>query len=562
VTMGSGVQRKIMRKELSDAQKKTWEQQNGDQICSKIKTALDQWKAFRGNPASYQSLKDIKSHGACSQLSELVRLGGADFGQFAKEKLGADAPPYLSEMAAFIGDFALLINVVPGVAHQDPKHEYTMKKDETSSWNNVPFVPFTSLTVEYRNAFGWYWKRDFTGTQLQWKVGVEFKPMEAPGKKLGGGGVAGDPAKNKVNPMIPLPATISINVDCKAKPSGYGYWGFDNLAGALTTADGPSLKGTYLGFGAKTATGGIISIIGSGGPVGTLDFLNIQTKFALKPDGPDNPLESGKPDETGKWKKKGATISATLVAAGAGGMKATGPAQVSVPELRPKPVLEEQQWKYFIYGFETGSADAPIPIPEVNPIALMAKSDVDKKKAELDSIQEYLKEAGIKESFKVSVMCEGYASRRWEAAGNNESVRKQKNQELSERRAQNVLEDFRGVLGVEHDYSAVGKGPAVAQVTMQDAQTKTSMVTEEGKDIVDQKLREIAKTYESAGATPDEAKRKAELERKNVEQSIGRDSNQREARRVNVLVVWRGHKIEWAPGHQPNPSVPASGGGK
>jgi hypothetical protein len=561
VTLGVGVQRKVMRAaDLTDDQKKLWEQQNGDAVCDRIKAAVEKWKAFRATPASYQLLTQIRSGGACSQLSEIVEHGGPQFGSYARGRLGGDSAPYLTEMAAFISEFAVLIGVVPGVAAQDPRHEYSMKKDETSAWNNVPFLPFTSLVIEYKNVFGWHWKRELTGSQLQWKVGVDIKPLEQKGKRLGGGGLAG--SGGKLNPAIPLPATISINIDCKAKPSGLGYWGYDNLAGQLLTADGPSFKGTYFGFGVKKSTGGIITIIGSGGPAGTLDFLNLQTGFGLKPDGPDSPLDSAKPEankNTGKtvWNKKGATISATLIAGGVGKMVATAPAQITPPPPpSPKAVLDEQQWKYFIYGFETGSAEEAIPIPEVNPIALMAKEDVDKKRHEIESIQSYLKDAGINEPFKLMVTCEGFASRRWQAAGNNEAMRKQKNLELSRRRAENVVESFRGLLGPDHEYAAIGRGPAVHTSNAQG----DNMQTEDGGDLVEQRLRQIAKTNQELGDSPDVAKRKAELERKDVERSIGRNSDHREARRVNVLVVWRGHRIEWAAGSAA-PPVPSGGDG-
>jgi hypothetical protein len=238
-----------VQRDLTDEQKKSWADNKGDAYVQELKAAVAEWKTFRSKPESFSDLP--KAGSAPSGLAELLRTGDPAYRRYAADQLGGDAVKYLGEMAAFVPRFRLLTDVVPGIAYTDPAHKYRLTSDQSSFWNNVPFVPIAGYKIEYTNAFGWYWLKELTGGQLQWKVGVSKE--RGKGAKAGGG-------------LIPTPATISINTEATA--TAVPYWGYKNLAGLVKVANGPSVKGSFHGFGAKSVTGGIISLEGSGGRPG------------------------------------------------------------------------------------------------------------------------------------------------------------------------------------------------------------------------------------------------------------------------------------------------------
>jgi len=531
----------VIQRDLTEDQKQSWKDKKGDQLVSQIKASVEEWKKFRGKPEAFEQLPEAGK--APSQLAELLNFAPEyQYIQYAAEQLGSDNIIYLSEMAAFISGVSSLIGLIPGLAYIEPDHKYKMTANQDSLWNSIPFIPINGIKIEYSNAFGWYWQKELTGSQLQWSVGIGYEK----GKGISGGGAAdspwdskGKPKSGLKKPLVPSPATISINTEATA--TSVGYWGYKDLAGFLKIANGPSIKGSFHGFGGKVVTGGIISIEGSGGgPPGPLDFMDVVSKIEVKPATPAKAKEL----------KQNLEISLTLVEEGFG-VLVGGSEQVAIPELEPTPVPEEKIWRYVVSGFETGREDLDIPEGEVHPTIEMIRKDIDDKKKNVESITPYLKQTGIKQEFKLDFHMEGYASRLWTGAYNNDNLRQQKNLELSTRRAQNVTAMLYAAFGSEHTYSFEGKGSSVALPDQPNESFDQVLPETNNEQIIDQMIRKEIETYKKQfpNMSPDEI-------RKIVSNRFGKISDTDWTRRVNITVIWRGYNIKWGANASPIPHDP------
>lgn len=539
----------MIQRDLTDDQKKGWTDGGGEKIISQIKSAVEAWKLFRQKPEKYGEMPRQTS--AASDLAELLRTLGmvsAAYGQYAAGQLGAEAVAYLTEMAAFMPEYRILVGAIPGVAYVPPAHKYTMTlKHEGATPDSVnPFI-----SVEYTNAFNWHWTQTLVGMQAAWNVGIS-RDLKS-GKVEGG---MQDPAWGKKagqeNFFMPQIGLISINSNCVATPTG--YWGYQDLGGPTLIANGPKLTGSFNGLGGKVMnTGGMISIMGlGGGPPGSLDFMNLEAKVInLQLKTPENKSELNTSDDpTDKFK-----VSLTLLEVAGGAVVTFGDASVSVANLQPTPVPEEKVWRYVYSGFETGSAEAPIPDGEVKSVLDLIREDISDKQRNVESIKPYLEQAGIRQDFKLDFYSEGYASRRWLGAGMDDGARLHKNQELSEQRAQNVTAMLNGAFGPEHTYNFAGKGAAI-DLPRPDRRFG-ELIAEEGNEIlIEQLIRERAEQYQKdrADLSPDEARKAAEQDRKSIEANLGKTSDNPFARRVNITVTWSGYNVRWG---APAPSSPS-----
>lgn len=553
------VSRAIIQCDLTEEQKQSWKDNKADQFVSQIKDAVNEWKKFRNKPEAFEQLLPIEriAGSAPAELAELLRTGDPAYKQYAAEQLGADSIVYLSEIAAFILEFRLLRGMIPGLAYVNPAHEYKMTTNQNGIWTISQYLPvdlpLSALKVEYSNAFGWYWQKELTGSQARWQVGIGYEI----GKGAGGSGMGGEPKQGLKNPLLPQPAGISINTEAKASP--VGYWGYKDLAGFLRVVNGPSVKASFRSFGRKVVSGGIISVDGlGGGPPGSLDFMNVVSEISVKYTRPG----LGKPaDPTGKGDfKKNVEISLTLVEEGVGVIFG-GAEQVATPELElePEPVPEEKIWRYVVSGFETGSGELKIPEGEVHPIMKMIEKDIEDKKQNVESIKSYLEKTGVKQEFKLDFNAEGYASRRWTGAGNND-VRQKKNLELSTRRAQEVTTMLNQVFGPEHNYSFVGKGAAV--YLSQPNSNFGQVLSETGNEqLIEQMIRERTEQYmkDHPNLSHDETRKMAEMDREIIEANLGKTSDVPMARRVNITIAWRGYNIKWGAGEAFAPHSPNAG---
>ena len=511
-----------LQRDLTEDQKKSWERLDGPKFIQALKTSVEEWKKFRQSPDAYEKIP--RAGRAPGQLADLLATGEKAYAQYAAEQLGHDAVKYLGEMAGFMPECRSLIGAVPGVAWVDPAHKYVLKSDSGGGGfvlNKIPMLPVGAYTVEYTNAYGWKWTKNLTGTQAQWKVGIGYER----GKGAKGSG------------LIPMPATVSINSEATA--TSVGYWGYKDVAGVVSTANGPSVKGTYRGWGVKTPTGGVITIHGTGGgPPGSLTFMNLAHKIDIKPTGPTRPKDL----------KKDVEVSLSLVDAG-GGALVGGDQTVAIPAMEPKPVPEHKEWHYVLSGFETGDPNVPIPAGEVHPIMNLIKSDIADKQKNVESIKPMLKEAGIEQEFKLAFSCEGYASRRWAGAG-TDAGRQMKNLELSKRRAENVVASLGDTFGTQHAYRAEGKGGAFVLTGGRFGEA----VAEMDPTTVEAKVKEREEQIRSRNRgefTDDQIEQMVRSYREGLMSSQGKKSDVPIARRVNITVVWDGYNIQFAAGATP-----------
>lgn len=276
--------------DLTDDEQKIWDANNVDEIISGIKARAAQWKAFsRGKgPDLFSNLP--RGGSEPSELAGFLEnpnyVVDPAFKLNVFRQLGREMLPYLTEMAAFIPEYAILIDLVPGMAYVNPNHKYTLKVSKETSANDIYGffgIPLSDLTVEYENSFGWHWTKALTASTLSWKVGVS----KTRGSATKGAGLA------------PMPAGVSINVEAVATPAGYSYWGFEDLPGIITLVNGPSVSAGVRGLGGKIVSGGIIDFWGSGGaPIPPLSFMNTVSKLEVKLTTP-NFEESKRPEGSG-----------------------------------------------------------------------------------------------------------------------------------------------------------------------------------------------------------------------------------------------------------------------
>ena len=520
-----------IQRTLDEEQKKIWDEKNGDKIISDLKATVDTWKTWRKQPITYDGMP--KGDGIdLSALSELVRLNGAVYGRHMASEIGGEAVRYLSEMAAFNPKFNLLIGVIPGVAHVEPNHKYEMRAVESNTFMAGSW-PIGQLEVIYSNAFGWSWTKMLKGSfmSVEVSIGYNAEVEKKDGKRGIKKGIKGGLGVN-------IPGQISVNGKATAKHGA--YWGLDDLGGAVHVVNGPSAKGQVAGFGKKASSGGIIQFVGNGGaPLSPITFDNFATEFTLNTETPK------KPDDL-----KGAEASISIIEQGGGAVwSAGGGDSFAIPEPEASAVQSEKVWKYNIGPFETGSAALP---GDAQVYLDMIKQDISAKQEEINAQRELYEQLGVDPSFKVEFMIEGFASRPWQTAG-NDAQRKEKNQQLSQARADSVASQINGMFAdVLGGITSVGRGAAVRILendikveggVMVKNKTTEKILAEDGNgDAIEAEIRKREEQYRKDFPFMSEAEIK-----KAVRANLGTSSEADDPfiRRVVVTAMWRGYEIQW-----------------
>jgi hypothetical protein len=176
----------------------------------------------------------------------------------------------------------------------------------------------------------------------------------------------------------------------------------------------------------------------------------------------------------------------------------------------------------------------------------LIKSDLSDKQTNVDSIKPMLKEAGIEQEFQLVFDCEGFASRVWTAA-TTDADRQQRNLDLSQRRAGNVVAMLGDTFGPQHQYNATGKGSGLvlsggpfgeaipesdpALVDAKVKQREERIRARNQGEFTDQQIEEMLKEYRASTLLANRPNSDVPL-----------------ARRVNITVTWSGYNIQFAAG--------------
>ncbi|HEY9076523.1 MAG TPA: hypothetical protein VIO61_08275 [Anaerolineaceae bacterium] len=553
----------VIQRALTEEEETFWKDREGQSIVLAIKRDVGAWQNFRQTPTSWGDRPDISSAAggtAPSSLASLYTDAAPNVKQHIVEQLGPGSFRYLSEMASFIEGYRLICGVIPGVTYKPAGHKYEMTQKD--SWTDkIPFYPVNTLQVKYSNAFGWSWTKELTGSTL--KIAVEFSvsPERTEGGKVRpkmGGGSA----------ISLWPARIGIDTKAKAESSA-GYWGYEDLAGFIALVNGPSASARVSIYGGKiSGSGGVIKLAGGGGsPPGGLDFT-IDTvdvsagEFKVSPEPSDSPIKR----EDGKTKHTFKDVEAKItLLEEAGGYVAGGESSVSTPELTPTAVPESKTFKYTITGYETESADTPVSEAECAQVISQFKKDIEGEVINFNSIREYIIEAGVEPKYSIDVTIEGYASRRW-AGAMNDATRREKNMELSAKRAMDVQRVLEPLLTAENvTFTAVGKGSALylpvgggatrnPETGRMEEGLQGGIVIPEGDQEGIKKWREarraqLRRLSEYNLLTPEqklEVDASIEEQLNLEEKSLNKPTSDTPgARVVGVIVKWNGYKIEW-----------------
>lgn len=547
---------------LDPDKEQQWADVNGDKIISAIEGVVGQWKSFRSSPASFDAIKSIGSPRPLVTLLE----ENPQFRQHIAEKLRASVA-YLQEMAGFLPTWRLLVDLVPGLTWKDPKHDYKMTANSSATINKVGYLPVQQFTIKYSNAYGWAWSRDVVTTGIQWSISIaaqagiagpnipdaaggkdDVKKKLKPGASVSIPGKADKPGKVGPNPMIPEFAEFNITNAAVAKP--VKYWGFNDMNGGGAIVNGPSAS-LKLGFaGGKTAaTGGMLKLHGSNGD---LDFTEFKSDIS----------GSIKPGMPGSMKDAmNLEAKATLASVGVVGMKAVGEASgVTAPEVKKMAKAQTRTFGYTLQAFPVEAAERDIPADMLGSMESELSQLEDRVLEDADG----LSELGITQEFLVKFTSEGFASRGW-AGAVNDATRKQKNVELSQKRADYVsskLMDKFGALG--ESFWAVGRGPALYAAMSDKGPRAADVVGEDDTEGInrlvekhrlkwlDDTMRQEASTQFDGvkGTTPYDrllvmSHEEALRFRESLMKSNPETSTAPGAQRVNITITWSGHLLEY-----------------
>lgn len=549
---------------LDPAKQAEWDKAGGDAVISAIEGRVDKWKTFRGNPASWS---DISKLGSCRPLVTFLEEH-SEFRQHVAEKLRANIA-FLQEIAGFLPDWRLLLDLVPGLTWKDPKHKYSMSASETSVINAVGYIPVQVLEINYSNAYGWKWKRDVATTGIQWSISIA-RQSGVPGANIGDLAKGKKDAKGKFkpgtstshtgekgsNPMMPEFAEFNITNAAEATP--VKYWGFNDFTGGGAITNGPSVSGKFGPAGTAVATtGGMLKLKGSNGDI---DFTEFKSNLKASP--------------TASLKDAiNLEFKATLASVGVIGMTTIGDASgISAPAPTKRAIQQSRTFGYVLQGFSVESPTTPIP----EGMVASMKSDIEQLRARVEEDRDDLKAEGFDEPFKVTFVIEGFASRSW-AGARSDQERQRKNLVLSQQRADYAAKEMAARFGGEHLYQATGKGAAL--VTLADGVNKQGNVIPEGdadalnkyverqrlKYIDDQIRFETQNNFngESAASIRQRVETAshpyAEGVRTSLLASNPKTADSPVAQRVNITISWSGHVIEYstdaggsAPAAKPN----------
>lgn len=519
-----------------------WTEAGGDTLIAAVEGDLAQWATWRRSPMSY---KDMPGSSATAAINAFLhnRPAGIPLEPWMKfhasSKLGSQNLAYLREMASLCFGFASDVGLIFNVSRADPAHEYTIKSHNAVGLAEGAIQSFApTLEMTYRNALGMTWARNFTVPGLNFSLGLskEVSPVD----------VEINPEKpNVIQPSVEQgveltkkgvvsvePLQIDIEGEAKAKPSA--YCGPEDLGGIVTVMTGPAAE-MQLGNGAKVQTGSAVRF--SGGPL-PLDFENFGVRASW----------TNKVAPKVKFSMIGIGLGAAI-----GGETRVGAA----PEYEQPVVRDVRQWSETIF-YETGEY---IP-PDSTPDKLVAL-----KRQVLDALSQLrieedaaiLSEKGIDlgRALELQVQILGWASRAWEGAP-TQGQRKAENQALATERAmlmKRLVESlFQGYPG-NMTIAALGRGAGTlgptegneapemitdpeAQKVYEDRKAETNRTAEEKKK---EAMRETDPAARARLLASIERDRQQEL--RMWEHLYGPRSNLPQARRVEIRIVWAGHRV-------------------
>jgi hypothetical protein len=318
------------------------------------------------------------------------------------------------------------------------------------------------------------------------------------------------------------------------------------MHGVAAIVNGPSasLKLSMVGSG-TAASGGMLKLHGSNGD---LDFTEFTGDITGQP--------AGSIKDVANLEAK-----VTLASVGAVDVSRAGEASgISAPEVKKTATPQARTFVYTLQAFPVEAAEREIPSDMIASI----ESDLSQLEDRVLEDADGLRELGIEQSFKVTVLVEGFASRGWAAAASAE-MRKRKNVELSAKRAifvSNALQDKLG--DVAESFVAIGRGPALLApqsergpqagdvVAEDDAEGINRLVERYRLKWLDDRMRWEATTqFEGTeGKTPHdklliESYEEALRFRESLMKSNPATSTAPGAQRVNITISWSGQLLEY-----------------
>jgi hypothetical protein len=562
-----------LQRVLKPEQEEAWKSAKGDQVVAGVEGLAGQWKAFRAKPASFEA---ISSFGSPRPLVTLLEEN-PQFRQHVAEKLRASIV-YLQEMAGFLHTWRLLLDLVPGLSWKDPQHQYKMTANANATVNKIGYLPVQQFTITYSNAYGWSWTRDVVTGGIQWSISVSgqagvagpnipdlaggkdaIKKKVKPGASVSYPGQAPKKGQPGANPLTPEFAEFSIIHAAVAKP--VKYWGFDDMNGGGAIVNGPSASIKLSAAGSKAAaTGGMLKLHGSNGD---LDFTEFKGDVT-------GTLGAQMPGSAKDALNVEAKIS--LASVGIVGMTTVGEATgVTAPEVKKMAKAQTRTFVYTLQAFPVESAEREIP----SDMVASMESEISQLEDRVLEDEAGLRELNIEQDFKVTFTCEGFASRGWATAA-NEAMRKQKNYELSQKRAEFVSDALMAKFGdVGELYSAIGRGPALLAPQSERGPQAGDVVAEDDTDGINRlveryRLKWLDDQMRYETALPEGAQEKTPPDkllvqsyeaalrfRESLMKSNPETSTAPGVQRVNVTISWKGQLLEYgteAAGPAPAPA--------
>jgi len=488
-----------------------WTRSGGDALVADIKAEAAAWEQFRAHPSSYAAMPGKKVPTTASKLEELQFRVGTNY---TRQKLGVLNTAILTEMCSINNiDCGKLQGLIPGVSYLKPQHRYEMRVragQGTLADKMMKKLDISMVTVKYTNSFGWTWTQNLSGSLLEISAGLKLSLNDLMGgKKPVKGGI--DAGK----------ATLQIEGVAVARP--LDYWGPENLAGATRATQGTTGSAKIPVGGARFQTGRLIDLFGNGAHGGPLQFENFDATA-------NSSLSGGNG-------LKGGEISITFATLQSGGVVLDGGASFETGQIAPHLKQDMYLWSDAIDDFVTGDDKIPIPPDKVKTKLDIPKKEIEAKRERLKDVQTILKEQfGIDEHEpKLVIKVTGYASRSWASTGADDKARLKLNQDLSQRRADAVAATVKQAFGPEHDYTVSGKGAALM---LPDTTTPTPEIDRQGHSQDDLYKQYQAAAEQHGTGTAAENHRQAK-------QQYGRTSNEREDRRVEIMIQWTAHTVEW-----------------
>jgi hypothetical protein len=477
-----------------------------DALVDRVAGELGAYSTFRNAPLDGAALPGRSVISAVSRFQDGQLLEPWMTG-YARHRLGPANLKLLQEMISMNGVGFPDFDVLFGVAFQDPGHAYTCELKAATRVIDKAISKVTPIvTINYSNAFGWHWKRDYRLAGAELTVKGSVKPEI-------------DPKTGKIKPEFQAgpkagPITLDITGKAKADPTPIRYWGGNNFGGVVAVA---KTAGKFKFGPAGGELGGMTAITFGGGPFGTISF-----PFFTKP----GVKIGGRP---------GASVE---VGIGMGVGHASGVGDTVIdkpPEL--VEVLTATPSFYTLTAnigpFETGSF---VPPPSASGTLRELKATLEAWKAKvLDPQAEDLRRKGVDpdQNYRLDFYLTGTTSRAWRGAS-TEKRRLERNVALGVERATAVAVDVGSVFAGQVRRTTAASGGTSTRGLGSDHRPAENLTDEEAERVYEAERAEAMKLTD-----PEERRTRLEA----AEHNFGRGSDQPYGRRVHVMVRWNGFLI-------------------